>query len=117
MSGRSLPPEPQPAYLSRRSASSSGLSESYQKLFRYSVDNLLEARSRQEKRTKPPMTVQPSQKVANKLSGMDRQGLMRTLRSLRCKFELDFTDDYLDKVSLERLRHITMAAILHAQNA
>jgi hypothetical protein len=35
------------------------------------------------------------------------------LHRLRCRFQLDFTDDFLESVSLERLRHIALAASLH----
>ena len=46
---------------------------------------------------------------------MDRDHLIETLRYLRCGFDLDFTDEYLGSISLERLRHILLAASLHAR--
>ena len=54
---------------------------------------------------------------AGQISSMDRRSLMVLLRRLRCKFELDFTDDFLGTVSLERLRHIVVGVMLHAGNA
>ncbi len=60
----------------------------------------------------------PSQldRIATRLAGMNRPALMQLLRSLRCDFKIDFTDDYLHSVSLERLRHIVLAAELHAHH-
>ena len=46
---------------------------------------------------------------------MDRDGLIRLLRTVRCTFELDFTEEVLSGVSLERLRHIATAASLNAR--
>jgi len=45
---------------------------------------------------------------------MNRAGLIRMLRRLDCDFELDFTDEFLADISLPRLRHIVLAASLHA---
>ncbi len=44
---------------------------------------------------------------------MDREGLIETLRRMRCEFPMDFTDDYLASLSIERLKHIVLAASLH----
>lgn len=49
-----------------------------------------------------------------KIAAMDRGDAIRTLKALRCTFELDFTDDYLRSISLGRLRHILLAASLYA---
>ena len=53
-------------------------------------------------------------KEVQRISTMRRKGLVRMLRKVQCDFELDFTDDFLRGVSLERLRHIAVAAALHA---
>jgi hypothetical protein len=45
---------------------------------------------------------------------MDRQELIALLRRLRCPFDLDFTDEFLQQAGVERLRHIVLGAILHA---
>lgn len=52
-------------------------------------------------------------KEVQRISMMGRKGLVRMLRKLHCDFELDFTDEFLRGVSLERLRHIAVAAALH----
>ena len=49
-----------------------------------------------------------------RISNMDRKGLVRMLRTMDCDFELDFSDEFLRSVSLERLRHIAVAASLCA---
>ncbi|MCE5326706.1 MAG: hypothetical protein LLG01_09845 [Planctomycetaceae bacterium] len=50
------------------------------------------------------------------LQTLDRPELVRLLRAIRCDFEMDFTDDFLADISIERLRHILTAASLHATN-
>ena len=52
--------------------------------------------------------------LAKKLAKMDRDRLIKKLRSLRCSFHLDFTDDFLTGISLERLRHIILAATMQS---
>ena len=52
--------------------------------------------------------------LAKKLAKMDRDRLIKKLRSLCCSFQLDFTDDFLTGISLERLRHITLAATMQS---
>ncbi len=49
-----------------------------------------------------------------RIGSLDRCGLIQELRRMRCSFEIDFSDDFLNSVSLERLRHIVLAAGLHA---
>lgn len=51
--------------------------------------------------------------LVNELQSMDRDGLKGLLRNMKCDFAIDFTDEFLDSVSIERLRHITLAASLH----
>jgi len=54
------------------------------------------------------------EEIATNIARMQRDELLEILRSLRCSFKLDFTDEYLTTLSLERLRHVTMAAFIHA---
>ena len=61
------------------------------------------------------MTYQHAQQFAERVAGMSRQDLIDLLRRLRCPFELDFTDQFLEEAGIERLRHIVMSAILHAE--
>ena len=42
------------------------------------------------------------EQLADKIGRMDRADLVRTLRGLECNFKLDFSDDFLESVSIER---------------
>jgi len=50
--------------------------------------------------------------VACKIAAMNRQQVQREIMSFSGRFTLDFSPDYLKKQSLERLRHILLAAKL-----
>ncbi len=54
------------------------------------------------------------EQLATDINAMERGELIKLLRGLDCGFHLDFTDDFLREVSLERLRHIILAACLHS---
>jgi len=56
------------------------------------------------------------EQLAASLALQDRPTLIKILRSVRCSFPMDFTDEFLQTVSLERLRHIVLAAELHAHH-
>lgn len=46
---------------------------------------------------------------------MDRAELVETLRGFNCGFRMDFTDDFLGAISLDRLKHIVVAAGLQSE--
>jgi hypothetical protein len=48
---------------------------------------------------------------------MDREELILLLQGMRCTFPLDFTEEYLQSVSVERLRHIVLAVSVHQERA
>jgi hypothetical protein len=48
---------------------------------------------------------------------MDREELILVLRGMHCTFPMDFTEEYLQTVSVERLRHIVLAAGAHQEAA
>ena len=56
------------------------------------------------------------EKLAGAVPRMGRAELIRILGEMRCGFKLDFTDGFLKSVSLDRLRHIILAAALHDRN-
>ena len=60
------------------------------------------------------MRGQDGQDLIDELQVMDRPALVACLRRLHCHFDLDFTDEFLDTISLERLRHIVLGASAHA---
>ena len=53
-------------------------------------------------------------KEATSIAALDRNELKRRIRSFRGRFKLDFTDDYLNNLSVDRLRHILLAALINA---
>jgi len=61
------------------------------------------------------MQGQQVEALINRISVMDRSSLIGFLRGLHVDFEIDFTDDFLGSVSIERLRHIVLAASLHSK--
>ena len=62
------------------------------------------------------MDSERQQRFVERLSQLDRPELMAVLRSMQCEFPIDFTDECLASMSVERLRHVAAAACLHARN-
>ena len=50
------------------------------------------------------------EQTATSIASLGRNELKRRLRSFRGRFRLDFTEDYLNNLSVDRLRHILFAA-------
>ncbi len=50
------------------------------------------------------------------VAALGRTELKRHIKNFRGRFKLDFTDDYLDAISLDRLRHILLAALINAKS-
>jgi hypothetical protein len=50
--------------------------------------------------------------IAVHIAGMNRQAIMFELMNFQSRFKLDFTENYLAALSVERLRHILLAAQL-----
>ena len=59
------------------------------------------------------MDIESQEKLITELASMDRAGLAAFLRTLECTFPLDFTEEFLRTVAIDRLRHIALAACLH----
>ena len=49
------------------------------------------------------------------VAALGRNELKRRIRNFRGRFKLDFTEDYLNKMSVDRLRHILLAALINAK--
>ena len=52
---------------------------------------------------------------ATNVNALGRDELTRRIRSFRGRFKLDFTEDYLNDLSVDRLRHILLAALINAK--
>ena len=49
------------------------------------------------------------------VAAMDRQALVEQFRAYRASFPLDFTNEFLNTASLDRLRHVFIALCLQQQ--
>ena len=56
--------------------------------------------------------VTSTDKIAAKVGGMSRSQLKCTLLSIRNRFRLDLTEEFLESVSRDRLRHMLLNALL-----
>ena len=63
------------------------------------------------------MRAKDLEKLAKHIATLGHADLIKLLKGMNCCFELDFTDEFLHSVSLERLRHIVLAASLHARSS
>lgn len=63
----------------------------------------------------PAKKAKSSEMIAVKVASMTHSQLKRTLISLRTRFRLDFTEEFLDSLSKNKLQHILMAAYLKAR--
>jgi len=55
------------------------------------------------------------EREATSIAALGRQELERRIRNFRGRFKLDFTQDYLSKLSVDRLRHILLAAVMNSK--
>jgi hypothetical protein len=51
---------------------------------------------------------------ATSIAALGRNELERRIRNFRGRFKLDFTEDYLNNLSVDRLRHILLAALINS---
>ncbi|MHC4166186.1 MAG: hypothetical protein ACYSWQ_04455 [Planctomycetota bacterium] len=54
------------------------------------------------------------EREATSIAALGRHELTRRIKSFRGRFKLDFTEDYLSRLSVDRLRHILLAAVMNA---
>jgi hypothetical protein len=57
------------------------------------------------------------EQTATSIAALDRDELKRRIRNFKGRFKLDFTEDYLDKLNIDRLRHILLAAHVSASSS
>ncbi len=51
------------------------------------------------------------EKMAMMITSLDRDEIKNRLLHFEGRFKLDFTEDYLESLSIDRLRHILLAAM------
>ena len=52
------------------------------------------------------------ERQVNSISALGRKELKKRIKNFPGRFKMDFTDDYLNRISVERLRHILLAALI-----
>ena len=55
------------------------------------------------------------EEASTSVAELGRSELKRQIKNFHGRFKMDFTDDYLDAASEDRLRHILLAAIITTQ--
>jgi len=53
------------------------------------------------------------EQTAASIAVLGRGELKKRIRNFRGRFKLDFTEDYLNNLSVDRLRHILLAALIN----
>jgi len=52
---------------------------------------------------------------ATSIASLGKSELKRRIRNFRGRFKLDFTEDYLNELTVDRLRHILLAAMINTR--
>lgn len=55
------------------------------------------------------------EQTATSLAALGRDELEKRIKNFNGRFRLDFTEDYLNNLSADRLRHILLAALINAK--
>ena len=55
------------------------------------------------------------EQTATSIASLGKDELKRRIKNFRGRFKLDFTDNYLDNLGVDRLRHILLAALINAK--
>ena len=55
------------------------------------------------------------EKAATTIATLNRVQLKEQIKNFRGSFKLDFSEEYLEKTSVDRLRHILLAAMVNAK--
>lgn len=55
------------------------------------------------------------EQTVTSIAVLDRNELSKRIRNFKGRFKLDFTEDYLNNLSIDRLRHILLAASINAR--
>jgi hypothetical protein len=61
----------------------------------------------------PMMSVEKS---VTSVACMGRSELKKKIRTFKGRFQLDFTEDYLEAANVDKLRHILLAAIVNVNS-
>ena len=56
------------------------------------------------------------ERTATSIARLGRGELQSRIKNFKGRFRLDFSDDYLNSLPAERLRHILLAAMINAKS-
>ncbi|MDD5135009.1 MAG: hypothetical protein PHP01_06335 [Phycisphaerae bacterium] len=57
-------------------------------------------------------SAQNLERLARSISSLNRDNIEKKIRNFKGRFKLDFTEDYLRGLTVDRLRHILFAAMV-----
>lgn len=57
---------------------------------------------------------QDYEQAASTIAALNREQLTKRIKNFKGRFKLDFSADYLGKLSVDRLRHVLLAALINA---
>jgi hypothetical protein len=57
------------------------------------------------------------EQTATSIAALDRDELKRRIRNFKGRFKLDFSEEYLENLNVDRLRHILLAAHVSATSS
>ena len=55
------------------------------------------------------------EQTATSIASLNRPELNRRIKNFKGRFKLDFSEDYLGNLTVDRLRHILLAAMINAK--
>ena len=55
------------------------------------------------------------EQTSTSIASLGRDELKRRIKNFKGRFKLDFTEDYLNNLGVDRLRHILLAALINAK--
>ena len=56
------------------------------------------------------------ERTATSIAALGKDELKSRIQNFQGRFKFDFTEDYLEKMSADRLRHILLAALINAKS-
>ncbi len=55
------------------------------------------------------------EQTTTSIAALGKDELKKRIKTFKGRFRLDFTEDYLNNLSVDRLRHILLAALVNAR--
>jgi hypothetical protein len=56
------------------------------------------------------------EQTAVSIASLNKEQLKSHIKNFRGRFKLDFTEDYMNKLTTDRLRHILLAAMINSKH-